>query len=233
MAGAAVTGPAAAADAAAAVAAAAVARIVPAGPARAEIRVVNSRFIASIDHAGSAAAAREFIARIRAEFPDATHNVPAFVIGGAKSRLEFCSDDGEPSGTSGKPLLAVLRGSGLTDAVVVVTRYFGGTLLGSGGLVKAYSEAGKAALSVCGRAELRLVARLAADLPYHYLDPLRRLAAEAGAAILDETFAETVSLVLEIPAAARASFEARLSEMSAGAIVPRLLDEREGRVPIA
>lgn len=184
-----------------------------------------------MDYACSVDEARGFIARVRAEFADATHNVPAFIVGGERSRVEFCSDDGEPSGTSGKPLLAVLRGSGLSDAAVVVTRYFGGTLLGTGGLVKAYSEAGKAVLAACGRAELLRVARLAVDLPYHYLDPLRRLAAESGAAILDETFAEAVRAVLEIPADARAAFEARLSEMSSGSIAPRLLEELTGRAP--
>src|SRR5688572_32780456 len=78
--------------------------------------------------------------RIRKEFADANHNVPVYLIGGGNTVTEYFSDDGEPSGTAGRPALAVLRGSGLGDVAVVVTRYFGGTLLGTGGLVKAYTE---------------------------------------------------------------------------------------------
>ena len=115
---------------------------------------MNSRFIATISPADDVEAARAFIHRVRQEFPDASHHVPAFVIGGGNTCTEFCSDDGEPSGTSGRPLLAVLKGSGLGNVAVVVSRYFGGTLLGTGGLVKAYSEAGKAVVAAVGRAAL-------------------------------------------------------------------------------
>ena len=99
--------------------------------------MVNSRFIATLAPVFSPEEARTFIAHIKKEFADASHNVPAYIIGGGNTVTEFCSDDGEPSGTSGKPALAVLRGSGLGDVAVVITRYFGGTLLGTGGLVKA------------------------------------------------------------------------------------------------
>ena len=94
-----------------------------------------------------------FIARIKKEFADASHNVPAYIIGGGNTVTEFCSDDGEPNGTSGKPALAVLRGSGLGDVAVVVTRYFGGTLLGTGGLVKAYTEATQLVVQAVPRAQ--------------------------------------------------------------------------------
>ena len=106
---------------------------IPAEETRTEIRVSNSRFIATAAPAFSVKEARAFIDRIKAEFRDASHNVPAFVIGFGPSVTAHCNDDGEPSGTAGRPILAVLQGSGLGDIAVVVTRYFGGTKLGTGG----------------------------------------------------------------------------------------------------
>lgn len=202
--------------------------VVPLEPARAEITVLNSRFIASLGRVSSVEDARAFVARIGAEFPDATHNVPAFIVGGGRTTTEFCSDDGEPSGTSGRPLLAVLRGSGLGDAAIVVTRYFGGTLLGTGGLVKAYAEAGKAVLSVSKRAALVEMARLELDLPYPLLERERIIAADAGASVVEESFAESVRTVLDVPNEELGRFEARLAELSSGGVKPRRLGTRTG-----
>ena len=115
--------------------------LVPLTEIRREQEVLKSRFIATLAPAFSIDEARAFMARMKKEFSDASHNVPVYVIGGGNTVTEYFSDDGEPSGTSGKPALAVLRGSGLGDVVLVITRYFGGTLLGTGGLVKAYTEA--------------------------------------------------------------------------------------------
>src|SRR5215216_5950308 len=121
---------------------------VPLDEIRRELVVVNSRFIATLAPVSTIDAARAFLSRIRKEFGDASHNVPAYIIGGGNTVTEYFSDDGEPSGTAGRPALAVLRGSGLGDVVVVVTRYFGGTLLGTGGLVRAYGAAVKAVLAL-------------------------------------------------------------------------------------
>ncbi|PKL23167.1 MAG: YigZ family protein [Spirochaetae bacterium HGW-Spirochaetae-3] len=202
---------------------------VPYESARAEIVVVNSRFIASLAPVESTEAAREYVASIRREFPDATHNVPAFIIGGGNSVSEFCSDDGEPSGTSGRPLLAVLKGSGLGNVAVVVTRYFGGALLGTGGLVKAYSEAGRAVLSGVRRAELVEARRASFSVPYHLFDRTRMLMAETGAQAVSEDFAEEVRLVVDIAASSYGGFAAGLSELSAGRVVPKI----EGSMTIA
>jgi len=101
--------------------------MIPARKTRAEITVVNSRFIATVAPVFTVDAARVFITRIKREFSDATHNVPAYLIGHGAVVVAHCSDDREPSGTAGRPALAVLRGSGLGDVAVVVTRYFGGT----------------------------------------------------------------------------------------------------------
>ena len=120
---------------------------VPQSRTRTEIKVSNSRFISTIDRADSVKEAQAFIRSIREEMPDASHHVYAFKIGHGSSISEGMSDDGEPSGTSGPPAMAVLRGSGIGDVVLVITRYFGGTKLGTGGLVSAYGAAAKAAVA--------------------------------------------------------------------------------------
>jgi uncharacterized YigZ family protein len=192
--------------------------IVPSGILRREITVMNSRFIASLAPADSVDEARAIIQAIRLEFPDASHHVSAFVIGGGNTITEFCSDDGEPSGTSGRPLLAVLKGSGLGNVAVVVSRYFGGTLLGTGGLVKAYSEAGKSVVGPVGRAALVPAFKTSILLPYALYEKARQALESAGSEILREAFAEAVTIEAEIPEEEWESFSARLATLGAGAI---------------
>jgi uncharacterized YigZ family protein len=196
---------------------------IPAAPARAEIRAGNSRFIASAAPTDSVAAARSFIAAIRQELPDATHHVFAYRIGHGASIIEGMSDDGEPSGTAGRPVLAVVRGSGLGDLTVVVTRYFGGTLLGTGGLVRAYGDAAKAVLAVLPRAAKIERAALHLTLDYSSYDVARRLIAAYGGTVTDETFAADVTIDLLLPAAQIAALTAALEQATAGraTIAPR------------
>src|SRR5512142_772503 len=120
---------------------------VPASTVRAEHEVSRSRFIATLSNTATVQEARAFIAAVRAEMPDATHHVYAFKVGYGASVTEGLSDDGEPTGTSGPPVLAVLRGAEVGDVAIVITRYFGGTKLGTGGLVRAYSDAARAAVA--------------------------------------------------------------------------------------
>ena len=141
---------------------------VPLNEIRREQVVVNSRFIATLAPVFNIDEARAFIARIKNEFADASHNVPAYIIGGGNTVTEYFSDDGEPSGTAGKPALAVLRGSGLGDVAVVITRYFGGTLLGTGGLVKAYTETAQLALAELPVTEKVERQRVAVTVPYSF-----------------------------------------------------------------
>jgi len=192
--------------------------IVPSGILRREIMVLNSRFIATISPADSVEEARAFMQTIRQELPDASHHVPAFVIGGGNTLTEFCSDDGEPSGTSGRPLLAVLKGSGLGNVAVVVSRHFGGTLLGTGGLVKAYSEAGRSVTGAVGRAALVPAFKASILLPYALYERVRQALEGAGALILREDFAESVTIEAEIPEEDWKSFSTRLASLSAGSI---------------
>lgn len=112
---------------------------------RGEITEKKSRFIAHVQAAESAEEAQEFIEAVKKKYWDARHNCSAFSIGDTNP-LTRCSDDGEPGGTAGKPILEVIQGSGVRNIVIVVTRYFGGTLLGTGGLVRAYTDAAKAGL---------------------------------------------------------------------------------------
>src|SRR5690606_5481957 len=140
---------------------------IPAAETRAEIRVSNSRFIATAAPVFSVEEARAFVARVKAEFVDATHNVPAYLVGHGPAVTAHCNDDGEPSGTAGRPALAVLQGSGLGDIAVVVTRYFGGTKLGTGGLVRAYGDAVKAVLEVLPHAQKVATHTVLVEVPYN------------------------------------------------------------------
>ncbi len=197
--------------------------LIPAAAARAEIRVVNSRFLAQLLPTGDVAAARRAIADVRAALPDATHHVYAYVIGHGATTTLGMSDDGEPSGTAGRPVLAVLRGSGLGDATLVVTRWFGGTLLGTGGLVHAYGGAARAVLDVVERVPRIIRCTLLATLPYTCYELARRALQAADARIDDETFTDVVSVLFTLPERNAAGLTAALVELSAGrALIERL-----------
>jgi uncharacterized YigZ family protein len=205
---------------------------IPAEEVRVEHVVVNSRFIARLAPVFDADEARAFINRARSEFPNASHHVPAFIIGGGNSKTEYCSDDGEPSGTAGRPVLAVLRGSSLGNAIIVVTRYFGGTLLGKGGLVKAYTESAQLAVRSAKRA--RRVHYLKAEivLPYNKLEQMRSLVISQNGKIESENFSEIVRMVLMIPNEGYASFEASIRDLSAGKISPVVISSVDILVPL-
>jgi uncharacterized YigZ family protein len=172
---------------------------IPAQTVRAETVVKRSRFIATLGYADTVAAAKAFIQTIRQEMPDARHHVYAFRVGYGSSVIEGLSDDGEPAGTSGKPIMSVLRGADVGDVVIVVTRYFGGTKLGTGGLVRAYSGAAKAALDALPITEKVTTVPVELTLSYPAYDQMKRLLPEYQAKILDETFAGEVTLRLSVP----------------------------------
>ncbi|HXD09897.1 MAG TPA: YigZ family protein, partial [Anaerolineales bacterium] len=167
---------------------------VPLAEIRREQVVINSRFIATLAPVFSVEEARAFIGHIKKEFADARHNVPAYIIGGGNTVTEFCSDDGEPAGTSGKPALAVLRGSGLGDVAVVVTRYFGGTLLGTGGLVKAYTEATQSVVNAVERGRRIEVSVSLLVIPYNLLERVRLMVKRDGGEVVGEDFAGDITM---------------------------------------
>ncbi len=194
---------------------------VPAGTARVELRVVNSRFIATIGPARAVEEARTFIEQVRAEFPDAAHHVFAFRVGYGASVTEGMSDDGEPAGTAGRPALTVLRGADLGDVVLVITRYFGGTKLGTGGLVRAYTSAAQAVLEALPRTERVERRKGLIDVPYRLYEQVKRLAIAHGGEVLAEDFAAEVALTLTFPSEACVAFEGVLAELSAGELTVR------------
>lgn len=193
-------------------------RLIPLEEVENEILVVNSRFIASLAPAKSVEEAREYIAEIKKRYPDATHNVPAFVIGHGKSLITHCSDDGEPSGTSGRPALAVLQGSGLGNVVVVVTRYFGGTKLGTGGLVKAYGDAVREILPLVKLAELVETVTLAFTIPYNLYELCIRLIESNNGIVLDKVFAVEVDLLVQFKVENEDEFRTGLVELCKGQV---------------
>ena len=200
--------------------------LLPAEEIRRELTVSNSHFIATLAPISSVDEARAFIARIRQEFADATHNAPAYIVGGGNSVTEYCSDDGEPSGTAGRPALAVLRGSGLGDVAVVVTRYFGGTLLGKGGLVRAYTEATKLVVGTVSRAQRIPVHLVLLALPYPLLERVRLLVTRNHGQIIDEEFAADVTMTLQFPVEELDAFQEALRELSAGNLQAEVIETK-------
>jgi uncharacterized YigZ family protein len=191
-------------------------RLIPAQETRSELRVLNSRFVASLAPTFSVEAARAFVARIRAEFPDASHHIPAYLIGHGRSVIAHCHDDGEPAGTAGRPALAVLQGSGLGDVTVVVTRYFGGTKLGTGGLVRAYGDAVRSVLEVTPRAVCVATHTVRLTLPYPLYERAQRLIEAHRGQLLEADFAAAVTLTARFVADDLPAFEAALQELTGG-----------------
>ena len=186
--------------------------------------VVNSRFIATAAPVFSVEEARAFIHEIRQEFSDASHNVPAFLVGFGQSVTAHCSDDGEPSGTAGRPALAVIQGSGIGDIAVVVTRYFGGTKLGTGGLVRAYTDAVKAVLSDLPLAEKVPTYTVMLVIPYSLYDQTKLLIDEYGGKLLDEEFAADVTLSIQFLVEKLEAFNDRIIELSRGKIKAEIIE---------
>ena len=192
---------------------------VPAARTRVENRIQNSRFIATLAPAATAEDAREFLAGVRAEFPDATHNCFAFVAGPPGSTAAIGSgDDGEPPGTAGRPMLSVLLNSGVGDVAVVVTRYFGGVKLGKGGLVRAYSGAVQHALREATIVQRIEWVALRARFGYAHSDVVRRALGREDVSVLGETFGDDVSLEIRVPADRVAAIERALLDATAGSV---------------
>ena len=200
-------------------------RLIPLEPVQREILVVNSRFIADLEFAGSVEQARAHLAKVRERHPTATHNVPAFIIGHGNSLLTHCSDDGEPSGTAGRPALAVLQGSGLGNVSVVVTRYFGGTKLGTGGLVRAYGDAVREVLKWVRFAALLPTTTLMFVTPYRLYDQTVRLMEAHHGQILDTEFLEDITLTARFKDEELESFTSKLSDLSAGQVQPVVVEK--------
>ncbi|HHY56090.1 MAG TPA: YigZ family protein [Chloroflexi bacterium] len=191
--------------------------LVPAAVHRVEEEIKRSRFITTLAPAPTPDAARAFIADMRAEFPDATHNCWAYVVGppGSTSQIGL-SDDGEPHGSAGRPMLTVLLHAGVGDIVAVVTRYFGGTLLGVGGLVRAYSGGVQLALATLPTVERVPTVMLDVVVDYAAVTPLLRLAPNYEAIIIAQDFGLDATYRLRLPLSQVDAFQTALTDMTHG-----------------
>lgn len=192
--------------------------LIPASRFSSEIRISNSRFIATIAPAFSVAEAKEFIREINLLYADATHNVPVYQIGSGSSVIAHSSDNGEPSGTAGRPALAVLAGSGLGDTAMVITRYFGGTKLGTGGLVKAYSESARSVIRAVPKAKKVIIHQCQITVPYNLYEQIVRILKKAGGNIDQEKFTEHVRINFSIPSNTYAMLTSKITNLTKGQI---------------
>jgi uncharacterized YigZ family protein len=190
---------------------------VPAARHRVEQVVRRSRFITTLARAATADDARAIIGEVRAEFADATHNCWAFAAGppGATAAIGM-SDDGEPHGTAGRPMLEALLHSGVGEIVAVVTRYFGGVKLGKGGLARAYAGGVTQALDALPLARKVVRTPVRVTLDYAALEPVRRMAAEHDAPVVREEFAAAVTLHLAVPESDLQDFRTAVAGLTAG-----------------
>lgn len=168
------------------------------GSAEAEYTIKKSRFLAHLKEVSSEEEASAFIEARRKEFWDARHNCYAYQIGPGGA-IQKSSDDGEPSGTAGRPMLEVLKKSGITNTVVVVTRYFGGIKLGASGLIRAYSHSVSLGLAAASIADYLPYQVVNVSVPYSFVSTIERLAPAYAIRIADRVFAADVTFTLEIP----------------------------------
>ena len=155
----------------------------------------KSRFIATVRIVNSEEEAISFIEEMKKKYWNATHNCSAFVVG-ERAELTRCSDDGEPSGTAGRPMLEVLLGEGIRNVAVVVTRYFGGVLLGTGGLVRAYTQAVKEGLANCKKGVMCFGTRLSVKASYTDIGKIQYILGQENIAIENSVYAEDVEFII-------------------------------------
>jgi uncharacterized YigZ family protein len=193
---------------------------IPADRSRAEAAIDRSRFICSIARAESPESAQAFIREMQAEFGDATHNCWAYVAGapGSTARVGM-SDDGEPHGTAGRPMLTVLLHSGIGEIVAVVTRYYGGIKLGTGGLVRAYSLAVQSALTILPQRERVDYAPLSVSIGYALLSAVQRTLPAFEAEIVTDAYAEQITLDLRVPIQQLSALRAAIGNATSGQAV--------------
>lgn len=187
--------------------------------------VINkSRFIGYGCPCESEAEALDFLAEIRAKHRDATHNCYAYIIGANMGVMRY-SDDGEPGGTAGMPIIEVMKARGVTNCAVVVTRYFGGVLLGAGGLVRAYSQGAAAAVNACGVGVMHPTARYLMEIPYPMLNRMDFFLKSEPVIVEDKAYTDVITYTLIVRADDEAGFLARLTDMSEGRVEPLRAEE--------
>ena len=201
---------------------------IPAGPGEAEFTEKRSRFLGHIRHVESEEEAKAFVNQVKKEHYDARHSCWCYLLRGGVERY---SDDGEPQGTAGIPMLEVFRREGVTDMVCVVTRYFGGVLLGAGGLLRAYNKSAKDALDAAGISVVRPWTMAEVDCPYPLFERVRLEIPALGGVEGEHDFGFLVTVRALLPEGAAEPFARRMQELSAGGVAPRIVGEQWKAVP--
>ena len=192
----------------------------------AEIEVKRSRFLCTLVRVGDEQAARAVVERLRKEHWDAGHHCSAMRVGAPSHPVERSSDDGEPAGTAGAPMLDVLRGAELSDVVAVVSRWFGGTLLGAGGLVRAYGDAVRSALDEASTLRRSLLREHLLELDHADAGRIESELRARGIAVLETSYAARVSLTLGVAPADEAWLATTLAELTGGGAETTVAGER-------
>ena len=192
--------------------------LVPAGYGEGRYEDRKSKFIGDLYFVESQEQAIELLNEVKAKYRDARHHCYAYII--REGNYMRYSDDGEPQGTAGMPMLDVLRRENLTNVLCVVTRYFGGVLLGAGGLCRAYTKAAKDALDDAGISELRPWSVLRLDCPYALFERVKLEADKRGGLVRDADYGAQIALTILLPQPEEAAFRKALQELSAGSLAP-------------
>ncbi len=196
--------------------------LVPLGEAQSEYVEKRSRFIGHIWPIADEGQARAYIEAAKKRYHDARHNCWCYRL---SSGAERYSDDGEPQGTAGVPMLGVFQKAGVTDLVCVVTRYFGGVLLGAGGLVRAYTQAAKDTLETAGVGQMRPWTRLALACPYGLFEQVKLLSEKQQGVVEDVAYDDAARMTLRLPAEKAEGFTALVRELTAGSLEAEVLGE--------
>jgi uncharacterized YigZ family protein len=194
------------------------------GEGSAEIIIEKSRFIGLARAVSVRGEAEDFFARARSEYKGATHYVPAFALGAGRELL-WASDDGEPQGTAGAPILALLEGLDLTNAAIMAVRYFGGVKLGTGGLARAYTETAKQAVLSAGIAGVHEAATLRYETEYAFFDKLKRALENAGGELSELSYEEKIRFSVSLPIEDEEDARALVAAVTAGGAI--LLEEKK------
>ena len=200
---------------------------IPTGNGASEYVEKRSRFLGLVQPVGSEDEAREIIAACKKQHHDARHNCWCYLL---RDGTERYSDDGEPQGTAGLPMLEVFKREGVENVVCVVTRYFGGVLLGTGGLLRAYTKSAKDALDAAGIAAVRRWVKTLVDCPYSLLERIKLECLALGGSVRDTEYGSAVTLHLLLPEKSAEDFAARITEISAGAC--RAVNSGEEFMPV-
>ncbi len=196
--------------------------LIPTARAEAEIEVKRSRFISIAIPTSTMEEVKEAVLSVRAEHPDATHVVHASVLGKAGT-IYSSSDDREPKNTAGRPALEVVKGSGITNITVAIVRYFGGTLLGTGGLVKAYGDSAKEVLKIVPTEPLIEKASFSMTIPYNAYTLIKRLFETLSVTVTDESFDISIKLEGQLPADNLGKLEEGAADIGQGKILLNIL----------